>query len=193
LTLHKWFSETYRDKLGKRADTTWNALSEFVTYGGNLIVETGCARQDNDWGAGLSTVIFADFCQRFNKTLISIDNDLGHIRMARRLLQKYLGSERCTAFILGRGEDVLSSLSSDIGLLYLDSCDFDAGQRRESQRVCADEFQAARPLLGKHSVVLIDDCDLEMGGKGGIAVSDAAELGWKTILSDYQLLLGQSE
>jgi hypothetical protein len=52
-----------------------------------------------------------------------------------------------------------------------------------------NEAAAAMPLMGLGSLVLIDDCDLPSGGKGGRAVPFLLERGFREALSAYQTLL----
>ena len=66
LYIHKnWFYKKYFLKLQKRYFTFHIALNCFLQIGGKTIIETGCVRNKNDWGAGNSTVVFGDFCKRY--------------------------------------------------------------------------------------------------------------------------------
>src|SRR3990167_6043856 len=88
---NNWFREKYEAKLSAHSSRYWTfktALNLMLQRGGTRIVETGCVRQEEDYGAGNSTLIFADFAHRYGGSLVSIDNDEGHAGICRELLAK---------------------------------------------------------------------------------------------------------
>lgn len=86
-----------------------------------VIVETGCQRQKDDLGAGMSTSIFGEFCKRYSGKLYTVDLFPNHLNICKE----------CTLDFA----DVIEYIESDsvawlqnvkgvqADLLYLDSLD----------------------------------------------------------------------
>jgi len=124
-----WFCE-YKDKLGVqifhdqrgRWPTMKMALNLFLQNGGGTIVETGCQRELDDWGAGASTSIFAKVLEHYKSGhLYSIDNNSEHICRAATFIQEYADY---VDLILDDSINGLNTLNKSIELLYLDSFDY---------------------------------------------------------------------
>lgn len=121
-----WFDRKYR-QLDGRFFTMKAALNLYLQRTGKLIVETGCARQEDDWGAGMSTVAFADVCNAYGGQVITVDNSEAHLQtcvdmLAKRDLGKFVTptcSDSVRFFDQYQGEP--------IDLLYLDSYDYPYG------------------------------------------------------------------
>lgn len=203
------------DRLGVRSVTMREALHQWLARGGETIVETGCVRQADDWlGAGMSTVVFADYITQHGGYLSSIDNDPAHIDLARSLV-----GEADVIFEEGDSVEILRNWGSEIDLLYLDSLDYPLGALLDiyggkddlsaakvalwalsdaeiiarhgpiiaaCQEHCADEVRAALPWA--KSLILIDDAALPGGGKARLARVVLAAAGFKEIASGYQSL-----
>lgn len=124
-----WFAKKYQKKQDGRFPTFKAALNLFLQRGGKTICETGCARQFEDFGAGLSSRLFAEVLKRYGGHLYSVDINPTNIAT-------------CAA-IVADCQDVVTLVCSDsvlylenlkemggpekIDLLYLDSWDFDYG------------------------------------------------------------------
>lgn len=119
-----WFERSYKP-LDGRYNTMKRAL-ELVhkRFLGPLILETGCARQANDWGAGLSTVVFSDFLHQAGMgRLISVDINSRNVSICEGLTAQWahLRSVVCSDSVAYLEELPASQF---IDLLYLDSWDY---------------------------------------------------------------------
>ena len=149
------------------------------------LVETGCQRQANDYGAGMSTTIFGLYLRSVGGRLTSLDLDEANAAVARRVAA-------------GLPVNVIHSDSRPwlrdyagppIHGLYLDSCDT---WLPGYQEVCLVEAQMALPHLHADAAVLIDDTYQEDGrwhGKGAAAVPCLEAHGFRVIRHHYQALL----
>ena len=113
-----WFYKKYFKNLKKRYFTFKIALNFFLQNGAENIVETGCIRQKNDWGAGNSTYVLGDFCKKYNKQLYTVDNDFDHLELARRETIEFKDS---ITYELSDSIEYLKNFQHTIGFLYLDS------------------------------------------------------------------------
>lgn len=199
------FLDKYKDKLrnnGKdRYPTMQLALNWFEANGGTTIVETGCVRQKDDFGAGMSTVLFGEYAkahpyQKFVNAdgwtvsegvqFYSIDISPENIATAEELTKGLP-----VLFIRGDSVDALSVFSESIDLLYLDSRDCDPNPATNNDLPQAHqlaEFQAAEQWLYEGSCVLLDDCGFENGGKCGLLKPYLRSQGWKCLWDGYQSL-----
>jgi SAM-dependent methyltransferase len=149
------------------------------------IVETGCQRADNDYGAGMSTLIFGLFCRQHGGNLVSVDNDAEHVAFAR---QRIGGNpvEVVQADSVGWLE---SYAGPPLDGVYLDSMDtYVPGYEQH----CLREAQAAVSKLAPHAVILIDDT-MRAGdgwtGKGMLAAPWLLANGWSVLRDGWQVLL----
>lgn len=119
----------YRGKSDSRWASFKVAMNLFVQFNGKRIVETGCARLPNDWGGGLSTMLFGDFCSRLNdgSHVWTVDLSSRNMEMCKNITSKY--SEYIT-YNVGDSVEYLSSIDigGKIDLLYLDSYDYEYGE-----------------------------------------------------------------
>ena len=87
----------------------------------------------------------------------------------------------------GDGIKFLENFRQPIGLLYLDGWDVVPGTDYAEQHLSA--YRAARSMLVETSMILIDDTDLLMGGKGKLVVSAAIRDGYEMMLFGRQTML----
>ena len=210
-----WFTRAYADKLDHRFPTMKAALNLFYQRGGETIVETGCQRLVDDWGAGCSTQLFAEVIRHHGGQLHSVDNDRTHLDTARRIV-----GDQQVSFYLQDSVAFLMNFGGPIDLLYLDSYDYPYfelldiyGGRHSTEAImaldgleeeeiverhgdliipcqehCLRELTAARDKLHDRSVILIDDNNFPGGGKPRLAREYLKDRGWEVIL-DYQQTL----
>jgi len=181
-----WFYKKYHSKLEKRYWTFKIALNLFLQRGGEVIIETGCVREKDDWGAGNSTVIFGEFCKKYNKHLITVDNDFDHLEVARRETVAFKD------FITYELDDSLEYLyQTRIDLLYLDSLDCKEDPNDcnlEAQSHALKELKIALPKLHEDSIILLDDNLFANGGKTRMCKEFLQKNGW-ICLMDYKQTL----
>ena len=209
-----WFDCRYRNLSDGRYATFKLALNLMLQRSGTMFVETGCVRQENDFGAGYSTFMFSDFLSRYGGLLLSVDISETNVRLAERLTQDFPVRPILT------NDDSIHFLKSTlrqhpmftgkIDLLYLDSFDYPLDRLHAAcpppelnemsdddialrfpelvlppQQHCLAELQAASDLLHAGSVVLIDDNNLPGGGKSRLAKQTLLDWGWICLL-DFQ-------
>lgn len=129
---------------GMRHHTMKAALTLMFARNGNIIVETGCQRLEDDWGAGCSTKVFAEVVKTFNALqdttqarFFSIDNNPTSIKFATTLA----GLD--TEFICSDSVEALQKFDIPIDLLYLDSYDYPDGELVERHRIYMEKPTAS--------------------------------------------------
>lgn len=213
-----WFDKKYAKPGWQRHATMKAALNIFLQRDGKQIVETGCCRLPDDWGAGLSTVMLGDFCKKYDKDLITVDLSPKNMEICKRLTSEYNSN---TQYFVDDSVHFLKEFHGVIDLLYLDSYDYPLGELldvygartdeakalallgsmsedeivnrhghifADCQQHCLNELHAALPHMHPKSVILIDDCDLPGGGKGRTAKQWLEENDYMCILDEYQTL-----
>jgi hypothetical protein len=153
------------------------------------IVEVGCMRQPmrhaldefdpvccND---GHSTLFWAST----GHPVWSVDIDMRACQLAASYLQDYPNA----TVVCGDGIKFLRKFERPIGLLYLDGWDVIPGTDYAEQHLAA--YQAARPHFAATSLILIDDTDLLMGGKGKLVLPAAIRDGYELLALGRQTML----
>jgi predicted O-methyltransferase YrrM len=184
--MNEWI-EKYKEQMDSRYETFKIAFECLHSMPEHKIVETGCVRQKDDWGAGYSTVLFGEFCSLYGGSIVSIDSVQEHIDRSKILANQY---EKFITYIHQDSVECLKSWTSLIDLLYLDSMDVpihEGADRIPCQEHCLNEFKAAESKLHKNSIVLIDDY-FNGDGKGRLAEKYIQERGWKLIKVNQQQL-----
>jgi hypothetical protein len=155
---------------------------------GARVVETGCVRERDDWGAGY----FGWLCGMYLEAvgagdLTSVDIDPGNVATARGLLARWPRVrvvESCSAaYLAARAEPV--------DVCYLDSHDTYVPGHAEHALA---EARAAAPLVSADGVVVFDDTPPDGNGgwhgKGRLAVPWLLDHGWAVEgVSGYQTVL----
>lgn len=138
MTFEQWFRRWEMGLTeGKRARTFRKALELVQEHNGPIpptIVETGCQREPEDWGAGCSTLLFADFVRTFGGEVDTVDNSPEHVARCNALLERAghpaianrYGSPVCV--FTNDSVAFLRSRTTGIDLLYLDSFDYPYGK-----------------------------------------------------------------
>ena len=154
-----------------------------------VIIETGCQRQEDDLGAGMSTSIFGEYCKRYGGKCISVDLIEYHLNVCKRCTVEYAAH---IDYVLSDSLEYLRNYNGPVDLLYLDSLDYPIGDnagdetmRMASQTHCLLEFKSIEPRLQPNTVLLVDDNMLPFGGKPKLLKTYLESKGW-TCLFDYQ-------
>jgi predicted O-methyltransferase YrrM len=176
----------------KRRNTLRATLRLLEARGARTLVETGTARGGlaRTKAEGASTVVFGIWARKHRARLHSVDLDPKAVDQASQAVTE-MGVADCVSFHVSDSVAFLKSFSEPVDFLYLDSFDYhhDPAIQRASQEHHLKEFEAIETRLHEQSVVLIDDCNLEGGGKGKLVIERMLDSGWKTVLSEYQVLL----
>lgn len=212
-----WFDKKYLKLSDYRYHTFKIALNVFLQNKGKIIVETGTTKFSDDWGAGNSTYMLADFAQHYNIEFYSVDIISGENRLkTEAAIHTNNGKVR---FIESDSIKFLNEFGDKIDFLYLDSFDYpdhaiamkygseynDGWKKAYSapyrefldkhesillpcQNHCFYELLAAYPKLSIGCPILIDDSILPGGGKSRLAKEWLAKNGNKCLLDAYQTL-----
>jgi len=162
------------------------ALNLLLQNGGKTIIETGTMRMHDDPG-GCGTLLFGDFCQRYDKHLFTVDNVSRHLGISKLETR---GFKDHITYILSDSVKYLKLFYDDINLLYLDSMDCPAeGDATLAQEHQLAEFKAAEKNLKPGSILLQDDSGFANGGKTRILNHYLLTLlEWKLIMDYGQTL-----
>lgn len=183
-----WFEQTFGHAPKHRLLTWKVALGLLYQCGGRIIVETGCQRQEGDWGAGCSTLVFSRALKALmpDGRLHSVDYSPANIETALSVV-KSIGAEQVVQFHCADSVTFLQRFEGPIDLLYLDSLDY--GPDESTVALCQshqlEEVRAAVGKIAKSGVILLDDNHLPGGGKTRLAKTFLRENGWWCIL-DWQ-------
>ena len=147
----------------------------------SCLIETGTFRGIP--GDGESTVLLSELADHLSGDFYSVDNNEEHVAAAKKHIE---GKGYRTQCVYSDSVSFLSLFQSPIGVLYLDSYDYDFNNPIPSQLHQLAEIGAAYGKLTPESIVFLDDCDLKGGGKCGLSVPFLIERGWKCIHDKYQ-------
>lgn len=180
-----YFDSKYYDKLTNRANSFKKIfeLLEEQQQRYYLIVETGCARINNNYsGDGMSTVLFDEFVNFYDGKVISIDVSEKSCKVARSLVSSK------TEVICKDSVEFLWKLNTiqPIDLLYLDSFDISFKKPHPSMLHHMKEFCAAINKLRKGSIIAVDDNKGKIG-KGGYINDFMQHIGYDKVIDDYQI------
>lgn len=152
-----------------------------------VIIETGCQRQEEDVGAGMSTSIFAEYISRYGGSLVTVDNCANHLHVAIQCCRHWPDTD--ISFIQSDSVKYLREYKKRCDLVYLDSLDYpvgyDAGNiqmQQAAQTHCLNELLAIEKNLTDKSLVLLDDNTLSGGGKPKLAKDYLQSKGWICLL-----------
>jgi hypothetical protein len=147
----------------RRFFTFKTAISLFLNSKTKNIVETGCQRNLIDWGAGNSSLIFSETLSDFPEKggLYSVDISEQNLNICHQVTKKFNN----TNLYLGDSIAFLSQFDQSVGLLYLDSLDYEVNLQKESQEHQLKEIMEIYPKLSDDSIILLDDNDFPNGGK----------------------------
>lgn len=146
------------------------------------IVETGSIRcEREDWSDGRSTYIFAKAATALSIPFYTVDIDPkkeDFVEAACRGLD--------FTFVCDDSVKFLSKFDGSISLLYLDSWDYNERDKTVSQCHQLAEYGAASAKLTNDALILLDDCGLPSGGKGGLVEEYLPHCGWSLGFKGYQ-------
>lgn len=147
-----------------------SALGLFMQLDGNLIVETGSMRMKDD-PCGAYTLLWAAFCKRYDKKLITVDILPEVTNVCKKYTIEYADY---ITYITQDSVEFLNNFNEPIDLLFLDSMDCpnpivpgeeDLLPLESAQKHNYEEFRAANKNLHKNSLLLMDDNGFSNGGK----------------------------
>jgi hypothetical protein len=176
-------ASTSTSPIADRNNTLDFLFRQLPQYEAPEIVETGCVRSPDDWGAGFFGYLAGAWLHKRKGTLTSVDLDLNHLNKARDICRDWKGN-----FIFSDSVAYLKARETPIDVLYLDSLDCDMPNHADHALA---EFQAAENKLTNKSLVIYDDTVYagQWQGKGAKAIPYMLDKGWKIQASGYQTIL----
>ena len=191
------FYQEVRSRLGARVlgfDYIFNYLN---TIENPLIVETGCARQENNYeGDGQSSILFDKYIDQYGGNFWTVDICPESILYCRQdvVSERTLVYEMDSIFFLKKLNDQLISLNKKIDFLYLDS--FDAPKDNPEVVFSSAlhhlyELMAILPSLKPNALIGVDDNwneDGQMKGKGQLIADYMSKIDNHPVLNSYQTL-----
>ncbi len=213
------FMDKYKE-LGVRFYSMKKALELYSVgkRGEGIILETGTTRMKDDWGAGMSTLVFGDFCKQYGGKTYTVDISPQNIDMCKEITKDYSDH---IEYVVSDSLFFFTQFKSSIDLLYLDSYDYPYGELLDiyggkedineaakklrslttdeiiekhfniinpSQEHQLKELKLALPLLHEKSVILLDDNELPGGGKTRLSREYLQSIGWIEVMSSQQSL-----
>lgn len=91
------------------------------------ILETGCQRQIDDLGGGMSTSIFAEYIYRYGGNLVSVDLSPASLNAAHQATSSFQNKGVDIKLVQSDSVKFLQSYEGPCDLLYLDSYDYPIG------------------------------------------------------------------
>jgi len=151
-----WFYNKYNK--GNSRYWTFNiALNLLVQKHHNpTIIETGCQRQKDDLGAGMSTSIFAEYIYENDGELIVVDNDQQHLNTATECISEWMSDINASFHCLD-SVTFLRNYSGTVDLLYLDSYDYPYGDMLRKYNGQQDIHAAEKILQSKSHTEIISE------------------------------------
>lgn len=194
------FEKEFKSKLDSRYFTFKTALNILNQLKSVSILETGCVRMADDYGAGNSTYLFAYYLQNYapaNSILTTVDISELNIATCNNLILPHFpyNSNRFkfNPVISDSLEFLRTALDNHqkYDLIYLDSLDANLENApicREAQQHQLSEAKLAVQLFNpedEFKILLLDDNNLPFGGKTTLTKAFLYEQAW-TCLIDYQ-------
>lgn len=179
--------------LNHRKDGFKLMADKLFTCNSPLIVETGCARQENNFnGDGMSTLIWNAIAERTSGTVYSVDINQSNVNFA----QSKVGPRTivtCSDSVpwLQNLENTLLSEGKTIDVLYLDSYDFEKHNPHPSSLHHILELLSIKRVLKTGSLIAVDDNWHEDGkhiGKGQYVNQWMTSVSKKLVHNGYQMI-----
>jgi predicted O-methyltransferase YrrM len=153
-----------------------------------LIIETGCVRQLNDFGAGMSTVIFDKYIEQNGGECYSIDINPNNINLAKMITKNInLICSDSVSYLFNKNKE-LRDENKYVDLLYLDSFDFDHNDPHPSSMHHIMELLCIWPSCTKGTIVAVDDNFDNGSGKGTYVKQFMSNIGINPIFDGYQIV-----
>lgn len=190
MTLKENFeSQPWFNALSYRKDTFGIMIDYFekaAALGLNQIIETGTARARGNWsGDGQSTLIWDWLAGEVaGAKVLSIDLNPKAVEVAKEQTKN-------VKFLVGDSIEKLmaqtSKVLSKVGLLYLDSMDFDWSQGDISARHHLGELSSVWDSLPSGCLIAVDDCHSPYQGKHTAIAAFMAEKQIAPAFTGYQI------
>ncbi len=151
------------------------------------VLETGCIRSVDDWGAGWFTALCGYMLKSVGGHLVSVDYTPKNCDFARL----WTGRLPVTVVESDSVQFLDNYAGPKLDVIYLDSMDTDVPGHQEH---CLAEARAAVPHLKDDGLLVIDDSPWDgekWVGKGGLAIPWLLERGWRHVFKGYQSIFAR--
>lgn len=179
------------DRLGVRREAFELMLQHLAACAAPLIVETGCARvEDNFTGDGMSTLIWDAAAELHNGQVRSVDLAAANVAFARGKVGPRTTIDCADSVAwLATQEAALIAEGRRIDLLYLDSYDLDVANWQPSALHHIYELLSIKGAMRPGALLAVDDnllIDGQHVGKGTYVAEYMARIGKPMIYQGYQ-------
>jgi hypothetical protein len=205
----EFFDKTAAPQLALREKTFRRIFQYLDQLDGPInIVETGCARLENNWaGDGQSTVLFDKYINtRDTKSqVLTVDINSQNVIECQKLVSKRtVVSNDDSVHFLSNLAVSFQKNNQSISFLYLDSFDLDMDYWFQSAAHHLKELTSVMRCIDNRTLVVVDDCPLNanfvptsndqitfignpsVGGKGRLVAEYAKAVGAKLEFAEYQ-------
>jgi hypothetical protein len=205
----EFFDKTAAPQLALREKTFRRIFQYLDQLDGPInIVETGCARLENNWaGDGQSTVLFDKYINtRDTKSqVLTVDINSQNVIECQKLVSKRtVVSNDDSVHFLSNLAVSFQKNNQFISFLYLDSFDLDMDYWFQSAAHHLKELTSVMRCIDNKTLVVVDDCPLNtnfvptsndqiafignpsVGGKGRLVAEYAKAVGAKLEFAEYQ-------
>jgi hypothetical protein len=182
------FNKDYYFKLGKRRNTFQKIFeyTESLNKKNVTILETGIARQENNWeGDGMSTLMFDRYINSVGGNFTSIDINPQNVEFARSNVSAK-SNLICSDSVIKLHEISRDENSPMIDVLYLDSFDVDFNNPVPSSFHHIKELLAIFPKIQKGTLIVVDD-NFNGKGKGQMIKDYMKNIGINPFFDEYQI------
>lgn len=147
------------------------------------VVETGSIR--GCAGDGQSTLIFSMLAARFGCDFDTFEINPVHMAKAKEWIGPF---NEYVDWNLVDSVAGMSRMTEDVGLVYLDSYDYDSRNPRPCQLHQLAEIGAVYGKLTPGAIIVLDDASLDNGGKVAMASDFLINNSWKQNMKEYQVI-----
>ncbi|NDA63551.1 MAG: class I SAM-dependent methyltransferase [Chitinophagia bacterium] len=176
------------DNNGKRKASFELMLQKISAKSRPLIIETGCVRRLENFGDGMSTVIFDKYIDQNDGECYSIDINPNNIELAKSITKKVnLICSDSISYLFEKNKE-LRQQNRYVDLLYLDSFDFDAYNPHPSAMHHIMELLCIWPSCQSGTIIAVDDNFEGGNGKGKYIKQFMTSIGVPPIYDGYQIV-----
>ena len=181
----KWFQSKFGPFLSERYNTQKLALAVLNQLTDTpFILETGCIRLPDDWGAGMSTLVFGEYVAHHGGKITTVDNSEVNMGVCQEVTKDYA---QYITYVVSDSLIYLPTVTEKIDLLYLDSSDCPPeGDATAAQEHNLKEFKYCERNLNDRAVIMIDDVGFPNGGKGAKTHEYLIEQGYLLLFMHQQ-------
>lgn len=152
-----------------------------------VLVETGTMRRLDGWrGDGGLTWFLAKHAARAGGRLHTVDTCKEALAISREATKELAGH---VSYHYSDSVKFLENFGQPIDCLLLDSLDYRPGREKAAQKHNLAEVRAAWAFLHSQSIIVIDDCSVDHGGKGGLSVPYLTARRWRIAHKGYMIVL----